>query len=78
LPIAEKKAKVAKINELSEAVGSVRNGSEKLKDVSESDENGFKELKRKNLNLKITNRGRFLLLREVWFFMIWACLQRPL
>jgi hypothetical protein len=65
LAIAEEKAKAAKMNESSEPFGSVRNDSERSKDVSESNESWVKELERENLDLKIANRGRDLFIEQM-------------
>jgi hypothetical protein len=65
MAIAEEKARAAKINESSEAVGSVRKNSERSKDVSESDERWVKEFERENLDLKIANRGKDYLIEQM-------------
>ncbi len=63
--VAEEKAKAAKTNEASETVGTIRNDSEKSKDVSESDAGWVKELERENLDLKIANRGKDFLIEQM-------------
>jgi hypothetical protein len=65
LAIAEEKAKAAKINGASEAVGNVPKGSERLNGVSESDNGLIRELERENLDLKITNRGKDLYIEQL-------------
>jgi hypothetical protein len=59
------KAKAAKINELSEPVGSIPKGSERATEVSEQDNGHVKELERENLDLKITNRGKDFLIEQI-------------
>jgi hypothetical protein len=63
--IAEEKAKVAKINEPSEPVGSIPKDSERAYDASEPDADRVKELERENLDLKITNRGKDYLIDQM-------------
>jgi hypothetical protein len=59
LAIAEEKAKAAKINEPSEPVGSVRNGSERIAErpavTSEGDTDRIQELEKEVMDLKILN-----------------------
>ena len=65
LAIAEEKARAAKINEPSEPVGNVPKGSERAKSGSEPDDEWGKELERKNLDLKIANRGKDYLIEQL-------------
>lgn len=66
LAIAEEKAKAAKINAPSEAVGSVPKDSEGRQQVnSEADTGRMREFEKEVLDLKITNRGKDFLIEQM-------------
>jgi hypothetical protein len=69
LAIAEEKARAAKINELSEPVGTMQNASERAQQTPEADSEAgtgrIRELEKEVMDLKITNRGKDFFIEQL-------------